>query len=49
MQSSPPRSSEMISQPEPSTSTAHIQEEIREEDSEDNNEAELIHKLHVLR
>lgn len=49
MHSSPPRSSEMISQPEPSTSIAHIQEEIREEDSEDNNEAELIHKLHVLR
>lgn len=50
MHSSPPRSAvEMIPQPEPSTSTAHIQEEIREEDSEDNNEAELIHKLHVLR
>lgn len=49
MHSSPPRSSEMIAQPEPSTSTANVQEEIREEDSEDNNEAELIHKLHVLR
>lgn len=51
MHSSPPRHStvEMIAQPEPSTSTAQIQEEIREEDSEDNNEAELIHKLHVLR
>lgn len=58
MHSSPPRfdrtvqscsAVEMLSQPEPSTSTAHIQEEIREEDSEDNNEAELIHKLHVLR
>lgn len=51
MHSSPPRSSEMIGQPEPepSTSTANIQEEIREEDSEDNNEAEIIHKLHVLR
>lgn len=48
MQSSPPRSTEMI-QPEPSTSSANIQEEIREEDSEDNNEAEIIHKLHVLR
>lgn len=35
--------------PEPSTSSANIQEEIREEDSEDNNEAEIIHKLHVLR
>lgn len=42
-------STEMV-QHEPSTSsTANIQEEIREEDSEDNNEAELIHKLHVLR
>lgn len=48
MHSSPPRSAEMI-QPEPSTSTVNIQEEIREEDSEDNNEAEIIHKLHVLR
>lgn len=50
MHSSPPRSSEMVRpEPEPSTSTAKIQEEIREEDSEDNNEAEIIHKLHVLR
>lgn len=49
MHSSPPRSAEMV-QPEPSTSsTTNIQEEIREEDSEDNNEAELIQKLHVLR
>lgn len=48
--SSPPRSTDMIQpEPTPSTSTAHIQEEIREEDSEDNNEVELIHKLHVLR
>lgn len=46
MQSSPPRNTEMI-QPEPSTSNVH--EEIHEEDSEDNNEAEIIHKLHVLR
>lgn len=35
-------------QPEPSTSTANVQEEIREEDS-DNNEAEIINKLHILR
>lgn len=52
MHSSPPRSQENVEimpQPEPSTSQANIQEEIREEDSEDNNEAELIHKLHVLR
>lgn len=48
MHSSPPRSTEMI-HPEPSTSTAIVQEDIREEDSEDNNEAEIIHKLHVLR
>lgn len=48
MHSSPPRSAGIL-QPEPSTSTVNIQEEVREEDSEDNNEAELIHKLHVLR
>lgn len=47
MHSSPPRT-EMI-QSGQSTSTANVQEEIREESSEDNNEAELIHKLHVLR
>lgn len=48
MHSSPPRSTEVIP-PEPSTSNAYAQEGIREEDSEDNNETELIHKLHVLR
>lgn len=48
MHSSPPRSTEMIP-PEPSTSHSNVQEEIREEDSEDNNEVEIIQKLHVLR
>ena len=48
MHSSPPRGTEII-QPEPSTSNANIQQETREEDYEDNNEAEIIHKLHVLR
>lgn len=48
--SSPPRSSDIHPiQQEPMPSTSNIQEEIREEDSEDNNEAETIHKLHILR
>lgn len=44
--SSPPRAE---LQTEPSTSTEIVQEQTREDGSEDINEAETIHKLHVLR
>lgn len=47
---SPPRTAELPSQEQPTTSSnMNIQEEIREEDPEDANEAETLHKLHVLR